>query len=106
MNCYQCGQPPVGACVACGKFYCDEHGHRFCLACLERRRRVAVGRRRVAVRLALTAAFVLLVGGLILLTKMPLNPMNPTTMLLGVVAVVVGGVVTILAHKMASWPFP
>ena len=23
MNCYQCGEPPVGACVACGQFYCD-----------------------------------------------------------------------------------
>jgi 1,4-dihydroxy-2-naphthoate octaprenyltransferase len=103
MNCYQCGQPPVGACVACGKFYCDEHGHRFCLACLERKRRVAVGRRRVARGTALAAAFVLLVGGLVLLT---MSPVNPTTMLLAGVAMVVGCIMTVLAYKIASWPFP
>jgi hypothetical protein len=96
MNCYQCGQPPVGACVACGEFYCAEHCRRLCLDCYE-------ARRAFAVRLAIPATFVLLVGGLILLTMIPLNP---TTMLLGVVAVAVGCVMTVLVYKMASRRFP
>src|SRR3954469_6325243 len=102
MNCYECGQPPVGACVACGTFYCEEHGHRFCLACLERKRRAAVRWRRIARRLALTAAYVLVAGSLVLLT---MSPVNPTTMLLGGLAAALAAVMTVLAYKIASWPF-
>jgi hypothetical protein len=26
VNCTRCGQPAVGACAGCGRFYCERHG--------------------------------------------------------------------------------
>jgi hypothetical protein len=33
MNCHICGQPSIGQCQSCWKFYCAEHGDLICAAC-------------------------------------------------------------------------
>jgi hypothetical protein len=35
MICYECGQPAIGQCKNCGKFYCQDHGDVICQACAE-----------------------------------------------------------------------
>jgi hypothetical protein len=33
MNCYVCGQPAIGQCQSCWKFYCHPHGEVLCEGC-------------------------------------------------------------------------
>ena len=69
MNCYECDSL-LSVLVSPAASSTGRAWPPSLLACPERRRRVAV-------RLAHTAAFVLLVGGLILLTKMPWSTHEP-----------------------------
>jgi hypothetical protein len=36
MICYECGQPAIGQCKKCGKFYCRDHGDVICQAYAEK----------------------------------------------------------------------
>jgi hypothetical protein len=33
MVCHECGQPAVGQCQWCSKFYCSAHGDKVCVTC-------------------------------------------------------------------------
>ena len=35
MKCHVCGEPAVGQCQTCWKFYCDGHGNVFCQDCAD-----------------------------------------------------------------------
>src|SRR5262249_53978709 len=97
MNCHQCGGPPVGACRACGKFYCAEHGRGVCLACFEERRPIAVAGLAVL-------AVLLPVCGLFFLTMRSVNP--EATKLGGIAFLGIGVVTAIRARRLASRRFP
>ncbi len=34
MHCFICGQPVIGQCPVCWRFYCSQHGNRRCVECV------------------------------------------------------------------------
>ncbi len=43
MRCHVCGEPAIGQCQACWKFYCARHGDVFCASCQEQRKTAGAG---------------------------------------------------------------
>lgn len=101
--CHICQAAPVGQCLRCGRFYCRQHGHRFCAAC----RQAAADRRpwgvALLVRLLQAAATLFLslalLAGLASCYSLWHGAPEPATSVLRL-----AGIILLLLAAVA-WPF-